>query len=368
MDIVQLCLIITGIFFVISVIVNISDLQAAIRGKRVNVYNNNGQKVRNIKPDGGTYIGLSLLFDLFLFVCSMGAVLVYKYTLNWWTLLGTFVIGYTGCGIINKRIFNLPDLEPKKEDKNMATFKMPTGKELDKMLEQLSDEDKKKIAKAFEKDVQKKDQTKSLTEKENEELRVQEGVEKYDTLTLSHTFSPVALQQKLNCDRLTMYHVINKLANQGRINIFLRLECSKCGKLMDYQGLEDIPDTVACPKCGEKIEDPALKVNLLCKRIDNESKIVDVVDQLQPGTTIFPVDLAHRLNESVDMTYKILEDLYKQHKVSSFLEYQCQNCGHLIDYPTIADIPSTTHCPECGTDVSNHEVLHKAILLYRKLK
>lgn len=364
MNIVQFCLLITVIFFVISSVVDITNMQAVIRGKRINIYNNSGQKVRNIKPDGGTYIGLNLLFDFFLFVASVGAVLAYKYTTNLWALFGTFLIGYAGCGMINRRIYHLPDLEPEKEENKMTTFKMPTGKELDKMLNQLSDEDKKKIAEKFEKDVQKEDQHKEKqTEKE-----VQEAVQHYDNLNLSPIFSPVYLKSKLGCDTLTMYHVINKLADQGKISMFLQLECPKCGKFMNYDKLEDIPDPAICPHCGEKIEGSVLKVNLLCKRIDNESKIVDVVDQLQSGTTIFPVDLAHRLNESVEMTYKVLEDLYKQHKVSSFLEYQCQHCGHLIDYPTIADIPSTTHCSECGTDVSNHEVLHKAILLYRKLK
>lgn len=364
MNIVQFCLLITVIFFVISSAVDVTNMQAVIRGKRINIYSNSGQEVRNIKPDGGTYIGLSLLFDFFLFVASVGAVLAYKYTTNWWALLGAFLIGYAGCGIINRRIYHLPDLEPEKEEKKMTTFKMPTGKELDKMLNQLSDEDKKKIAEKFEKDVQNEDRHK---EKQTE-TEVQEAVQRYANLNLSPIFSPVYLKSKLGCDTLTMYHVINKLADQGKISMFLQLECPKCGKFMNYDKLEDIPDPAICPHCGKKIEDPVLNVNLLCKRIDNESKIVDVVDQLQPGTTIFPVDLAHRLNESVEMTYKVLEDLYTQHKVSSFLEYQCQHCGHLIDYSTIADIPSTTYCPECGTDVSNHKVLHKAILLYRKLK
>lgn len=369
MNIVQFCLIIAGIFFAISIVVDAENLQKVIRGKRINIYNNSSQKVRNIKPDGGTYVGLSLLFNLFLFVGSVGAVLVYKYTLNWWAMLGTFIVGYTGCGIINKRIFNLPDLEPQKEEGKMATFKIPTGKELDKMLDQLSDEDKNKIAKAFKQDVQKEDQHKEeQTEKEKEEVRVQEAVQHYTNLTLSHIFSPVYLKDRLGCDTLTMYHVITKLSDQGKISMFLQLECPKCGRFINYDKLKDIPDLVICPNCSEKIEEPALKVNLLCKRTDEDSKIVDVVDQLQSGTTIFPVDLAHRLNESVAMVYKALEYLDKQHKVSSFLEYQCSHCGHLIDYPSIGDIPQTTHCPECGTDVNSHEVLHKAVLLYRKLK
>ena len=364
MNIVQFCLLITVIFFVISSVVDITNMQAVIRGKRINIYNNSGQKVRNIKPDGGTYIGLSLLFDFFLFVASVGAVLAYKYTTNWWALFGAFLIGYAGCGMINKRIYSLPDLESQKEEKKMSIFKMPTGKELDQMLDQLSDEDKKKIAEKFEKDVQKEDQHKEKqTEKE-----VQEAVHHYVNLNLSPIFSPVYLKSKLGCDTLTMYHVINKLADQGKISMFLQLACPKCGKLINYDKLEDIPDPAVCPHCGEKIEDPTLKINLLCKRIDNEIKIVDVVDQLQSGTTIFPVDLAYRLNESIEMTYKVLEDLYKQHKVSSFLEYHCQHCGHLIDYSSIADIPPTTHCSECGIDVNSHEVMHKAVLLYRKLK
>ena len=36
-------------------------------------------------------------------------------------------------------------------------FKMPTGKELEKMLDQLSENDKKEIRQKFEKDVKKRD-------------------------------------------------------------------------------------------------------------------------------------------------------------------------------------------------------------------
>ena len=36
-------------------------------------------------------------------------------------------------------------------------FKMPTGKELDKMLDQLSEKDKKEIRHKFEKDVKRED-------------------------------------------------------------------------------------------------------------------------------------------------------------------------------------------------------------------
>ena len=47
----------------------------------------------------------------------------------------------------------------------MATFKMPTGKELDKMLKSLSEKDKKEIMRQFEKDVARENEMRKINER-----------------------------------------------------------------------------------------------------------------------------------------------------------------------------------------------------------
>lgn len=54
----------------------------------------------------------------------------------------------------------------------MATFKMPTGKELDKMLKSLSEKDKKEIIRQFEKDVARENEMRKINERRFTQKRV----------------------------------------------------------------------------------------------------------------------------------------------------------------------------------------------------
>ena len=152
-------------------------------------------------------------------------------------------------------------------------FKMPTGKELDKMLDQLSENDKKAIRHKFEEDV-KKEQT-NYESVEKMLIRYGRGLSSmlYEIRQMPDNapIFPIKMSLYYELDIRACYKILQELEREKITRSMLFLPCNNCGYEMLFGSIGDVGKSMICPNCKKIIQLPAWdKIQIVYRRIKND--------------------------------------------------------------------------------------------------
>lgn len=145
------------------------------------------------------------------------------------------------------------------------TFKMPTGKELAKMLDQLSEKDKKEIRQQFEKDVERENMmhytAKMLAQEHAKRPKMlfkyteglKEMLQEIRKMPDNAPIFPINMCFYYEQDVYTVYRILNELEREKIVRSMLFMQCNKCGYEMLFDSIGDVDRELICPNCKTKI-------------------------------------------------------------------------------------------------------------------
>ena len=85
---------------------------------------------------------------------------------------------------------------------------------------------------------------------------------------------PCVIQDALNLDIKVVYQVLNSLEADSIVEQYLELHCPTCHRFPElfYKTIDDIPEEIFCPSCGEKITGPLSHVEVIYRMVQHPAE------------------------------------------------------------------------------------------------